>query len=207
MLDDLANASSEAAQAVSATCPKDAAATAPARLKAMQQRLEAMKAAIARVRNPFETFWETLDDDQKAQLAEAGKQRVPFLPKFLSRKAAHRPTRCPGRRRRSRKRLQLNDEQRVGLAVLQHMSVLADNTVNFACQPDENLDPAGPASDRRDPDRCHAGRDQAGCARAGRFPRLAQRRAESPVREYRRQAHQLIAFCHNYVACIRVRSK
>ena len=100
-LDDLANASSEAAQAVSATCPRDAAATAPSRLKAMQARLEAMKAAIARVRNPFETFWETLDDDQKAQLAEAGKQRAQFLPKFLSRKAARRRTPCLGLPKRS----------------------------------------------------------------------------------------------------------
>src|SRR5690242_11032966 len=77
-LDELANAASEAAQAVSATCPTQAAATAPARLKAMQTRLEAMQAAIARLRNPFETFWEMLDDDQKAQLKAFSSQRAVF---------------------------------------------------------------------------------------------------------------------------------
>ena len=38
-------------------------------------------------------------------------------------------------------RLHLNDEQRVDLAVLQHMSELAGNTLNFDCQPDESLGP------------------------------------------------------------------
>jgi hypothetical protein len=140
-LDDLANASSEAAQAVSATCPKEAATTAPARLRAMQQRLEAMKSAIARVRNPFETFWETLDDDQKAQLAEAGKQRAQFSPKVPFAQSCTPPDALPWPAKEIEARLHLNDEQRVDLAVLQHMSVLAGNTVNFACQPDENLGP------------------------------------------------------------------
>ena len=140
-LDDLANASSEAAQAVSATCPTEAAATAPSRLKAMQARLEAMKVAIARVRNPFETFWETLDDDQKAQLAEAGKQRAQFSPKVPFAQSCTPPDALPWPAKEIEARLHLNDEQRVDLAVLQHMSVLASNTVNFDCQPDENLNP------------------------------------------------------------------
>jgi len=38
-------------------------------------------------------------------------------------------------------RLHLNDSQREGLDALQRMSALARNTLNFNCQPDENLEP------------------------------------------------------------------
>jgi hypothetical protein len=140
-LDDLANASSEAAQAVSATCPTQAATTAPARLKAMQQRLEAMKAAIARVRNPFETFWETLGDDQKAQLKEFSAQRAQFSPKVPFAQSCTPPDALPWPAKEIEAKLQLNDDQREELGVLQRASVLASNTVNFDCQPDENLSP------------------------------------------------------------------
>jgi hypothetical protein len=140
-LDELANAASEAAQAVSATCPTQAATTAPARLKAMQTRLEAMQAAIARLRNPFETFWEMLDDDQKAQLKAFSGQRAPFAPKVPAAQSCTPPDALPWPAKEIEARLHLNDEQRVDLAVLQHMSGLASNTMNLDCQPDENLDP------------------------------------------------------------------
>jgi hypothetical protein len=140
-LDELANASSEAAQAVSAACPTQAALTAPARLKAMQTRLEAMKAAIARVRTPFEKFWETLDDDQKAQLKDVAGQRAQFSPKVPFAQSCTPPDALPWPAREIEARLRLNDDQREELGVLQHMSVLASNTMNFDCQPDETLSP------------------------------------------------------------------
>jgi hypothetical protein len=157
-LDELANASSEAAQAVSAACPTQAAMTASARLAAMQRRLEAMKAAIARVRTPFERFWEMLDDDQKTQLKEFAGQRAQFSPKVPLAQSCTPPDALPWPAREIEARLHLNDDQRQQLGVLQRTSALASNTVNFDCQPDENLGP---------PDRCHARCDQAGHARAG----------------------------------------
>ena len=45
-LDDLANASVKAAQDIKAACPTQIALTAPARLASMQQRIEAMIAAV-----------------------------------------------------------------------------------------------------------------------------------------------------------------
>ena len=48
-LDDLANASVKAAQDIKAACPTDIALTAPDRLAAMQQRIEAMISAVATV--------------------------------------------------------------------------------------------------------------------------------------------------------------
>jgi hypothetical protein len=140
-LEELANASSEAAQAVSATCPTQAATTAPARLKAMQARLEAMKAAIARLRTPFEAFWETLDDDQKAQLKAFSAQRAQFSPKVPFAQSCTPPDALPWPAREIEARLHLDDDQRKELYVLRHMSELASNTVNFDCQPDENLSP------------------------------------------------------------------
>jgi gamma-glutamyl phosphate reductase len=140
-LDELANASSEAAQAVSAACPTQAAMTASARLTAMQQRLEAMQAAIARVRNPFENFWETLDDDQTAQLKAFASQRAPFSPKVPAAQSCTPSDALPWPVKEIEARLHLNDGQREELGVLQRMSVLASNTLNFDCQPDENLSP------------------------------------------------------------------
>jgi hypothetical protein len=140
-LDELANASSEAAQAVSATCPTQAATTASDRLKAMQSRLEAMKTAIARVRDPFESFWETLDEDQKTQLVEAGKQRAPFSPKVPFTQSCTPPDALPWPAKEIEARLHLNDDQRYQLGVLQRASMLASNTVNFDCQPGETLNP------------------------------------------------------------------
>jgi hypothetical protein len=137
-LDELANASSEAAQAVSATCPTHEALTAPVRLKAMQARLEA---AIARLRDPFQKFWEMLDDDQKNQLKEFAGQRAPFAPKVPLAQSCTPPDALPWPTKEIEARLHLNDDQREELAVLEHMSVLASNTVNFDCQPDENLSP------------------------------------------------------------------
>ncbi len=140
-LDELANASSEAAQAVSAACPKEAALTAPARLAAMQTRLEAMKAAIARMRNPFENFWEMLDDDQKAQLRDFAGQRAAFAPKVPFAQSCTPPDALPWPAKEIEARLHLNDGQREQLGVLQRMSVHAGNTLNFDCQPEENLTP------------------------------------------------------------------
>jgi len=67
-VDDLAKASIKAAQTLTAACPAQVASTAPARLAAMEQRLEAMIAAVEMIRPPLEDLTRTLDDGQKARL-------------------------------------------------------------------------------------------------------------------------------------------
>jgi hypothetical protein len=67
-LDDLANASAEAAQDIKAACPTQISLTAPARLAAMQQRIEAMIAAVGTVQPPLQKFYDLLDDEQRARL-------------------------------------------------------------------------------------------------------------------------------------------
>lgn len=75
-LDDLANASVKAAQNIKAACPTDIALTAPRRLAVMQQRVEAMVAAVQAVQPPLDKFYGMLSDEQKAKFnALAQKQR------------------------------------------------------------------------------------------------------------------------------------
>jgi len=141
MLDDLASASVEAVQAIRAACPTAVAATPTDRLAAMQLRLEAMKSAIARIRTPFESFYESLDDEQKRKLAAFNDQRAPFAPKVPAAQSCTPPEALPWPAREIETKLRLNDSQREQLAVLSRMTAFARKTVNFACQPDENLTP------------------------------------------------------------------
>jgi hypothetical protein len=67
-LDELANAATKAAQDIAGACPADLALTAPGRLAAMQQRLEAMITAVATVQPALEKFYGFLSDEQKARV-------------------------------------------------------------------------------------------------------------------------------------------
>ena len=140
-LDTLANASVEAAQTIHGACPTEVASTPSGRLAAMQQRLEAMKSAIARVRTPFEEFYELLDDDQKGKLAAFNDQRAQFAPKVPAAQSCTPPETLQWPASEIEARLHLSDTQREELDVLRRMSVFAKNTLNFNCQPDENLTP------------------------------------------------------------------
>jgi hypothetical protein len=74
-LDDLGNASAKAAQIIKAACPSDIALTAPARLAAMQTRLEAMIQAGHVVQQPLARFYDLLNDEQKARLTALGQEQ------------------------------------------------------------------------------------------------------------------------------------
>ena len=67
-LDDLANASVKAAQNIRAACPTQISLTAPGRLAAMQQRIEAMISAVDTVQPPLQRFYDLLNDEQRARL-------------------------------------------------------------------------------------------------------------------------------------------
>jgi hypothetical protein len=72
-LDDLANASVKAAQGIKAVCPTDISLTAPSRLAHMQQRIEAIIAAVETVQPPLEKFYGLLSDEQKLRLTALGQ--------------------------------------------------------------------------------------------------------------------------------------
>jgi hypothetical protein len=67
-LEELANASEKAAAGLKGSCPTDVALTAPGRLAAMQERIEAMIVAVETVQGPLDKFYGLLSDEQKAQI-------------------------------------------------------------------------------------------------------------------------------------------
>jgi LTXXQ motif family protein len=141
MLDDLASASREAVQTIRAACPGEVASTPTRRLEAMQQRLEAMKSAIARIRTPFETFYESLDDSQKNKLGAFNARRAPFAPKVPAAQSCTAPDALPWPKSELEAKLRLSQSQSEQLEVLSRMVAFARNTVNFNCQPDDKLAP------------------------------------------------------------------
>jgi hypothetical protein len=74
-LDELASASEKAAASLKASCPTDIALTAPRRLEVMQQRIEAMIAAVQMVQQPLENFYGLLSDEQKARFNGLATER------------------------------------------------------------------------------------------------------------------------------------
>ena len=76
-LDDLANASVKAAQDIKAACPTKIPVTAPARLAAMQQRIEAMLSAVDTVQPALRKFYGLLNDEQKARLNALDRGSAP----------------------------------------------------------------------------------------------------------------------------------
>jgi predicted transcriptional regulator len=138
-LDDLANASTEAAHTIRAACPMQAALTAPARLAAMQQRVEAMTSAVAGMRPPLEKFYELLDDEQRARLAALAEQRTQTVPKVPAAQSCTAPEAFPWPGSEIEAGLHLNEAQRGAAEWLVRMSAKARNILNFDCEPDEGL--------------------------------------------------------------------
>jgi hypothetical protein len=67
-LDAFKEASTKAADALAAACPQDYPATSPARLEAMEKRLDTMLQAVKTVRPAFDAFYAALSDEQKRRL-------------------------------------------------------------------------------------------------------------------------------------------
>lgn len=146
-LDELGNASIAAAQNIRAACPAQIVLTAPGRLAAMQQRIEAMISAVATVRPPLEKFYGLLDDEQKARFnALAEDQRrvsVASNAKGLSAQgcSAAQPAAMAWPASEIEDKLHPNDTQRAALQVLQDTSAEAAETLKAACQPGDVMTP------------------------------------------------------------------
>ncbi len=75
-LQDLSNASSKAAAALSENCPQDRSLTPPGRMAAMEQRLGAMLQALDTMQPALAKFYNSLNDEQKAQFDRLPPRRV-----------------------------------------------------------------------------------------------------------------------------------
>jgi hypothetical protein len=147
-LDELANASMKAAQDIKAACPTQVSLTAPARLAAMQQRIEAMIAAVETVQPALQKFYDLLNDEQRAQLnALAQNQRG----RKATRNARGSPltpncgiaqpgvTEWPAAEIEAR--IHPTEEQRASLAALQEATAKAADMLKTSCQPTEAITP------------------------------------------------------------------
>lgn len=146
-LDDLANASVKAARDIKAACPTQISLTAPARLAAMQQRIEAMIAAVKTVQPPLQKFYDLLDDEQRARLNALGQDQ----------RKAEAAKNKDGSRARScgaaesgvtewptaeiEARLHPTDDQRASLAALKEAGAKAADMLKGSCQGEEPITP------------------------------------------------------------------
>jgi LTXXQ motif family protein len=146
-LDDLAGASMKAAQTIRASCPTQVASTAPGRLAAMQQRIEAMISAVELVRPPLDKLYGLLDDEQKARfnaLAEDERRKAPAS--GTSGNAAPgcgtvQPGTVAWPADEIEARLHPTETQRPALKALQNTAARAEETLKAACQPNDIMTP------------------------------------------------------------------
>jgi hypothetical protein len=141
-LDDLANAVTLATQIVRASCPAQAAFTAPERLAVMQQRIGAMIKAEQAVQQPLDKFYDLLDDEQEARLNALAEDRR----KNSANGAAEAPAQGCGAAQAAalqwpaheiETRVHPNDTQRAALKALQDANARAVDILSAACPPQE----------------------------------------------------------------------
>ncbi len=143
-LDELGNASVKAAQTIKTACPKDVASTAPARLAAMQSRLEAMISAVQTVQPPLDHFYGLLNDEQKARLTalgqdqRSGSNKESVLAQGCGNGQAN-ATDWPAAQIESR--VHPTDAQRASFDNLKDASAKAVDILKGTCEPNEALTP------------------------------------------------------------------
>jgi hypothetical protein len=147
-LDDLANASVKAAQDIKAACPTQISLTAPGRLAAMQQRIEAMIAAVETVQPPLQKFSDLLSDEQRARLnALAQNQRKNEAARSSSSSplaqdcGAAQPGVTNWPTAEIEARLHPTEAQRASLAALQDASAKAAEMLKNSCPTTEPITP------------------------------------------------------------------
>ena len=146
-LDDLANASVKAAQDIRAACPAQIALTAPARLAAMQARIEAMISAVGTVQPPLQKFYDLLNEEQKTRLnalgedqrrAEAAKSKSGSLAENCGAAQAG-VTGWPSAEIDAK--VHPTDAQRASLTALQDATAKAADMLKASCQGNEAITP------------------------------------------------------------------
>jgi ABC-type transporter MlaC component len=75
-LDELDNASTQAAALLNENCPQDQALTPPGRMAAMEMRLSAMLKALDTVQPALAKFYNSLTDEQKARFDRLGPRQA-----------------------------------------------------------------------------------------------------------------------------------
>lgn len=135
-LDDLAKALTSAARLIQASCPTKTAVTAPDRLAAMLQRVEAMSRAVILLEPPLRKLYRRLDERQKTRLdALAAPSRGTDSPATLCQAAQQSALQWPAKEIETA--LHPDDAQRAALKKLQHAGVRAVNILNDECRSED----------------------------------------------------------------------
>lgn len=135
-LDDLGKALTSAARLIQASCPTKTALTAPDRLAAMRQRVEAMSKAVILLEPPLRKLYRLLDGGQKARLnALAGPHKATNSPATLCQAAQQAALQWPAEEIETA--LHPDDTQRAALKKLQHAGVRAVNILNDECRSED----------------------------------------------------------------------
>ena len=140
-LTDLGNTSLAAAQAIRAACPAEANLTAPGRLAAMQQRIEAMVTAVSTIQPKLENFYGLLDDEQKARFNALADDQRKTAEGSPAQACGAPPVALEWPTGEVEARIHPDDAQRAKLKALQDASARAAEALSAACQPSEALSP------------------------------------------------------------------
>lgn len=144
-LDELGNASVKAAQTIREACPTTLPLTAPARLAAMERRIEAMKSAIGIIQPAMEKFYGLLNDDQKARLVAMSPREKQGGKGTTSSDGSCGITSLSDAvawpTDEINKRLQPSDAQKVKLTALQDATFKAADSLKATCRPSTALTP------------------------------------------------------------------
>jgi hypothetical protein len=144
-LDELGNASIQAAAIIRASCPTQVAATAPGRLAAMQQRVDTMVKAVELVQPALDKFYASLTDEQKARfnaLAEDQRRATASSNADASlTQTCGAPAALDWPSAEIEARLHPSETQRAALRVLQDTSARVNDALKAACQPNDVMTP------------------------------------------------------------------
>jgi hypothetical protein len=130
LLDDFANASVRAAQAIKEACPTAVSFMPTGRLDAMQKRVEGMVEAMGIVAPPLDKFYDSLSDEQKARLNAANDQTGKGR-SLATCGAVSSATQWPGER--IEKAVQPNEQQQAKLDALKTAMANAADRLAQAC--------------------------------------------------------------------------
>jgi len=145
-LDELAGALVRAAEMIRASCPAQAAFTAPGRLAVMQARIGAMMQAALAVQPPLTRFYDLLEDEQEARLNALAEDRRKMSAAATEAPAqqcgAAQPAALQWPAQEIEARLRPNDTQRAALKALRDANARAVEILISECQPDAVTLPA-----------------------------------------------------------------
>ena len=136
-----------AAQTIKSACPTRLSLTAPSRLASMQQRIEAMIAAVATVQPPLDKFYSLLNDEQKVRLNALGedqRRRITSRRRqisFVQSCDAAQPAGLTWPTEEIDARLRPTDAQRASLVALQDASAKAADMLKTSCQAGDAITP------------------------------------------------------------------